>query len=101
MKTKIKLEMELFKKQAVKNEIMPAEHANQGDWVRRELLKVHIMPHWIYVLYILYNIHYKCIIFIWKTVDRQEKRCIWHRQVAAEKNSSLQTLCEYPLKIDK
>lgn len=33
MKAKIKLEMEWYKKQAVKHEIMPAEHANQGDWI--------------------------------------------------------------------
>lgn len=50
--------MELFKKQAVKNEIMPAEHANQGDWVRKELLEVHIMPHCtLYMYYTYYIIH--------------------------------------------
>lgn len=58
MKAKIKLETELFKKQAVKNEIMPAEHANQGDWLRKELLKVHIMPRCIKYMYYIYIILY-------------------------------------------
>lgn len=79
-----------YKKQAVKNEIVLAEHANQGDWVTQQERTAE-------------STHYAKldVWFSYGKLLRGKKRDVFGMDSLHRENSSLQTLCEHTLKTDK